>query len=219
MTVKVDGILKADLGRDSRQLVKFLKENTHGGKVGPTVELFNAVRIENKNGNGKESFTWVMSTGDLDRDFEKVDVEGWNLAAFLLNPVVLWSHDRYTPAIGYAENVKADGVLSGDIVFNPKEIDPFGWGIGERVRCGSLRSGSVGFQVDEVEFTDHCANPEEKADLIYRKQTLLEFSICDVPANPFALCAGNGKSVTEELPRGKKVCGMYERIKRSLVHE
>jgi HK97 family phage prohead protease len=73
--------------------------------------------------------------------------------------------------------------LRGNIVFNAKEFDPFGWSIGERVKAGVLRAGSVGFRVLEVEF------PDKKSDtaVIFRRQELLEFSICNVPANPFAL--------------------------------
>jgi len=41
--------------------------------------------------------------------------------------------------------------------------------------------------VKEIEFIDRKENPEETCDLIIRKQELLEFSICNVPANPFAL--------------------------------
>ena len=43
---------------------------------------------------------------------------------------------------------------------------------------------SVGFRVDELEFLE---SKDRDCDLIYRKQELLEFSICCVPANPFAL--------------------------------
>lgn len=151
----------------------------------------------------------MMSTGDLDRDMEKIDPAGWLLDTYRTNPVVLWSHDRTIPAIGYAKDVRADTTLHGEIVFNSKDVDEFGWGIGERVKYGSLRTGSVGFMVCEVEFIDHTAQPEEKAELIYRKQELLEYSICNVPANPFALCA-------ESVPKSGSV---YETIRRNLRHE
>lgn len=188
MTVKVDGSINEEL-RNKHSFIRFLKDNTHGGVVTPHVEVFKTVTVEKKN-NEEEFFHWIMSTMDLDRDKEKVDVKGWLLETYLKNPVVLWSHDWSLPAIGYAKNVKADDVLSGDLIFNSKEIDSFGWSIGQRVKEGSLRSGSVGFRVEEVEFIDHKSNVDEEADLIYRKQELLEFSICNVPANPFAQYMG-----------------------------
>ena len=176
MIIKVDGIKNKELGCREK-LLKFLKENTHGGKVSPQVEVFKSIDVQ------KDSFHWVMSTFDVDRDFEKVDPKGWNLKNYLSNPVILWSHDYSIPAIGYAENVKAETVLEGDIVFNDKEFDEFGWSIGQRVKAGALRCGSVGFIAEEVEFLEA---KDRECDLIFRKQELLEFSICCVPANPFA---------------------------------
>lgn len=199
MKVKVEGKINKNLSENRTELVKFLKENTHGGVVAPSVELFNSVKLNAAKKESIEKFSWTMSTSDLDRDFEKVDEAGWILDNYKSNPIVLWSHDRNIPAIGYVENVAAGTSLSGDVVFNPKEIDEFGWSIGQRVKFGSLRSGSVSFRVIEVEFINHAEMPEEKADLIYRKQELLEFSICDIPANPFALCTeGKAKGGKKE---------------------
>ena len=190
MVVKIDGIENKELGCREK-LLKFLKENTHGGKVSPQVEVFKSIDVQ------KDSFHWVMSTFDTDRDFEKVDPKGWNLKNYLSNPVILWSHDYSIPAIGYAENVKAETVLEGDIVFNDKEFDEFGWSIGQRVKCGALRCGSVGFIAEEVEFLEA---KDRECDLIFRKQELLEFSICSVPANPFAQNSGTKRlEITEVI--------------------
>ena len=178
MIVKIDGIENKEMGKDKNLFLKFLRENTTGGKVCPQVEVFKAAEVQ------KDSFHWVMSTFDTDRDFEKVDQAGWDLKNYISNPVVLWSHDYSIPAIGIAKNVTAEKLLEGDIVFNDKEFDEFGWSIGQRVKAGVLRCGSVGFRVDEIEFLD---SAERECDLIYRKQELLEFSICCVPANPFAV--------------------------------
>ena len=177
MFVKIDGVENKEFSRNKNLFLSFLKDNTHSGKVAAQVEVFKSVDVQ------KDSFHWVMSTFDTDRDFEKVDQSGWDLKNYLTNPVVLWSHDYTIPAIGYAKNVSAEKMLEGDIVFNDKEFDEFGWSIGERVKAGVLRCGSVGFRVDEVEFLEA---KERDCDLIYRKQELLEFSICCVPANPFA---------------------------------
>lgn len=177
MLVRIDGVENKEFSRNKNLFLSFLKDNTHSGKLSPQVEFFKSIDVQ------KDSFHWVMSTFDVDRDFEKVDPSGWNLKNYLANPVILWSHDYSIPAIGYAENVKADTVLEGDIVFNSKEFDEFGWSIGERVKAGALRCGSVGFIAEEVEFLE---SKDRECDLIFRKQELLEFSICCVPANPFA---------------------------------
>ena len=151
-------------------------------------------------GTQMSSYPWTFSTFDLDRDEERIDVKGWELSNYLKNPVILWSHDTRIPAIGYSEKVGVkDGSLGGSIIFNEKEVDPFGWGIGMRVASGVIRAGSVGFMVNKVELSEK--DGEEK--LIFRNQELLEFSVCNVPSNPFALVqdlkiSGSSKRATLE---------------------
>jgi HK97 family phage prohead protease len=130
---------------------------------------------------------FTFSTFDLDRFYERVDPQGWKLDNYRKNPVVQWAHLFDIPAIGRADGLYADDKgLHGSVIFNDKEYDPFGWAIGERVKAGVIRAGSVGFRVLEIELP----SKEESKDgttLIFRKQELLEFSVCNVPANPFAL--------------------------------
>jgi HK97 family phage prohead protease len=76
------------------------------------------------------------------------------------------------------------------VFFNDKSFDAFGWSIGERVKNGVIRAGSVGFRVIEIEIPDK-ETAKDGTSLIFRKQELLEFSICNVPANPFALAKRN----------------------------
>jgi len=144
--------------------------------------------------NNDEVFSWTFSTFDLDRFGERIDPMGWDFKRFMENPVIEWAHRYDIPAIGKAENVFVDeNGLHGVIVFNDKEYDPFGWSIGQRVKAGVIRAGSVGFRVMEIEIPSK-ADSADGTSLIFRKQELLEFSICNVPANPFALA----KSVNSE---------------------
>ncbi len=205
MIVKIEGVENKELERRDLFL-KFRKENTHGGKLDPQVEVFKSIDVQ------KDSFHWVMSTFDTDRDFEKVDPCGWNLKNYLSNPVVLWSHDYSIPAIGYAENVKAQSVLEGDIVFNDKEFDEFGWSIGQRVKTGALRCGSVGFLAEEVEFLEA---KDRDCDLIFRKQELLEFSICCVPANPFARSGSKKLEITEVIQEPEEL-SYFDKLRAGL---
>jgi HK97 family phage prohead protease len=136
---------------------------------------------------GAEGIPWTFSTFDLDRFSERVDPAGWELARYRDNPVVEWAHRYDIPAIGKAEGLWVDEKgLHGVVVFNDKEYDPFGWAIGERVKRGVIRAGSVGFRVLEIEVPPKEGGKDDAA-LIFRKQELLEFSICNVPANPWAL--------------------------------
>jgi HK97 family phage prohead protease len=135
----------------------------------------------------KKGFAWTLSTFDLDRFGERIDPMGWDFSQYVKNPVVEWSHNYLIPAIGKIDGLTADdNGLHGFIVFNNKDYDPFGWAIGERVKAGVIRAGSVGFRVMEIEIPSK-EDSKDGTSLIFRKQELLEFSICNVPANPYAL--------------------------------
>jgi len=134
-----------------------------------------------------DGIEWTLSTFDLDRYGERIDPLGWDFKRYLQNPVVEWAHRYDIPAIGKIESLTVnDEGLHGLIVFNSKDYDPFGWSIGERVKAGVIRAGSVGFRVMEIEIPSK-EDSKDGTSLIFRKQELLEFSICNVPANPFAL--------------------------------
>jgi HK97 family phage prohead protease len=167
-------------------LVEFLRGvSTKGGELKEAVEVFAAAPFA-KAAEDAPGADWTFSTFDLDRYDERIDPKGWDLKGYLKNPVVQWAHRSEIPAIGRAENVYADDAgLHGTVVFNAREFDGFGWSVGERVRAGALRAGSVGFRVLEVELP--AKGKEDGAVLIFRRQELLEFSVCNVPANPFAL--------------------------------
>lgn len=201
MIVKVDGIEKKELGCREK-LLNFLKENIHSGKVSSQVEVFKSIDIQ------KDTFHWGNAF-DVDRDFEKVGSKGWSLKNYLSNHVVLWSHDYTIPAIGYAENVKAESVLEGDIVFNDKEFDEFGWSIGQRVKAGALRCGSVGVIAEEVEFLEA---KDRECDLIFRKQEFLEFSICCVSANPFARSGIKKLEITEVIREEAEEFSYFDKL-------
>jgi HK97 family phage prohead protease len=130
---------------------------------------------------------WTLSTFDLDRFGERIDPHGWDFRRFMENPVLEWAHRYDIPAIGKIENLTIDdNGLHGLVFFNDKSYDPFGWSLGQRVPAGVIRAGSVGFRVMEIEIPDR-ETAKDGTSLIFRHQELLEFSICNVPANPFAL--------------------------------
>jgi HK97 family phage prohead protease len=154
---------------------------------------------ENKTAEG---LAWTLSTFDLDRFGERIDPAGWDFKRYRDNPVVEWAHRYDIPAIGKMEGLAADdNGLHGLVIFNGKDYDPFGWAIGQRVKAGVIRAGSVGFRVIEIEIPDK-ETAKDGTTLIFRNQELLEFSICNVPANPFALAKAvqEGKAEpTQEL--------------------
>jgi HK97 family phage prohead protease len=169
------------------------KEMSGIQKVAGNVELIASVPFclagDVETGQG---LPWTLSTFDLDRYGERIDPLGWDFKRYMENPVVEWAHRYDIPAIGKIEGLTIDDEgLHGVVYFNDKSYDPFGWSIGQRVKAGVIRAGSVGFRVMEIEIPSKEDAPsmggKDGTSLIFRKQGLLEFSICNVPANPFAL--------------------------------
>ena len=151
----------------------FIKNSAKDGTVNKTIVLYDTV-----NNIKKGEFT--MSNGDLNRLGMKIDPAGWDLDNYKANPVLLWNHNDTIPAIGNMNDVRIDGKnLVGKPIFAEKEIDEFGWSIGQKVDTGMLTSGSVGFMTTRVEV-------EEKEDklpvVISKEQELYEFSIVNIPA-------------------------------------
>jgi HK97 family phage prohead protease len=164
-------------------------------RVAAEVELVASVPFQIKNEKGKikneeenqDVYEWTFSTFDLDRYGERIDPLGWDFSQYVKNPVIQWAHCFHIPAIGRAENIRVDEKgLHGSLIFNDKAYDQFGWSIGERVKHGIICAGSVGFRVIEIEIPS-AADSKDGTSLIFRKQELLEFSVCNVPANPFAM--------------------------------
>ena len=177
-------------------------------KLAGDVELITPVTFSNERepegrltgSNEQGGIGWTLSTFDIDRFGERVDPAGWEFSGFAGNPVVQWAHRYDIPAIGKIEGLTVDGDgLHGVVVFNDKAFDPFGWSIGQRVKAGVIRAGSVGFRVLEIEIPSK-ADSRDGTALIFRKQELLEFSICNVPANPYAL-AKNFEAVKTSIPQ------------------
>jgi HK97 family phage prohead protease len=175
--------------RDTSVLLEFLTgASGKGGKIQEDIELIAPVpfRLSAEEGGNSNAVAWTFSTFDLDRFGERIDPAGWDYKRYMDNPVIEWAHRYDIPAIGRADSLYADEKgLHGLIIFNNKDYDPFGWGIGQRVKAGVIRAGSVGFRILEIELPDK-ETAKDGTTLIFRKQELLEFSICNVPANPFA---------------------------------
>ena len=174
------------------------KEADGRQKVSGDVELIASVPFRlTADVEAGEGFPWTLSTYDLDRYGERIDPAGWDIGRYMDNPVVEWAHCFHIPAIGKIEGLLADDAgLHGLVLFNDKAFDPFGWSIGQRVKAGVIRAGSVGFRPIEIELPSN-EDGKDGTSLIFRKQELLEFSICNVPANSYALAKNIETAKTE----------------------
>jgi HK97 family phage prohead protease len=197
--------------RDKSVLLEFLTGvSGKGGQIREDIELIAPVPfcLSAEDEENSNAAAWTFSTFDLDRFGERIDPAGWDFKRYMDNPVVEWAHRYDIPAIGKADSLYADEKgLHGSIIFNDKDYDPFGWAIGARVKAGVIRAGSVGFRVIEIEIPDK-ETAKDGTALIFRKQELLEFSICNVPANPFALTKMSNEKLAmsnEEGDNGRQI--------------
>ncbi len=130
---------------------------------------------------------FVASTPVIDR-YDSV-VQGWTLANYAKNPVVLFGHDSEDLPVGRSVStvLEADGGLSAKIQFAPPEIYPFADTVYKMYLAGYLNAVSVGFIPGDTSY-DSEANV-----FVLRDNDLLEISCVPVPANPEALM----KAVTD----------------------
>ena len=111
-----------------------------------------------------------------DRDSEIVISDGMDAAEFMLNPVVLWAHERWTPPIGKA--------LDGSLSITPQQgvsartefaKGPLASEILDLYKGGFMRAWSIGFSVQQMEGN------------VISAWSLREYSAVPVPSNPLAL--------------------------------
>ncbi len=174
------------------ELTTWFADHTKDGIVCDEIVLFTDAIFKAEG----DSVGWVLSDMSLDRDAERVDPAGADLKNYKKNPVVLWAHDSRTPAIGKVLNPRVkDGQLVGKVEFDSKENDPFAGMIAGKVRAGIIQAGSIGFKPNSVEFIEESKDPTR---LIHRKWELLEFSICNVPANSNAMVQNSTEADEEK---------------------
>jgi len=140
-----------------------------------------------------EKFTirGVFSTSGEDRHGEIIDQTGWKLEEYMENPVILFAHDQWTPAIGKAIKLEIDGYgnLAGVIQFAVEESE-LAKTIFNLYKGGFMRAFSVGFMNSKYEVD------EENDVIILRENVLYEISCVNVGANATALAQSKGINIT-----------------------
>jgi len=138
---------------------------------------------------------WWASDQRVDRHGDIVE-QTWDFTEFDSNPVVLYGHQWEAPPIGsvIGREIKSrrDKDYSGPALrllplFATKEQYPAADVIFRLAKARFLRTGSVGFMPGEVIRVDD-AEERQKLGLgnrgvVYRNNSLLEWTICSVPAN------------------------------------
>lgn len=162
------------------------------------------VKAEQSAEGGAITATFILSTPAVDSYNDVIDQKGWNLTRYNGNPIVLWGHNSWSPPIGKCTKIWLDGdALMGTVEFTSKDVSEFGYMIGQMVKGGFLSAVSVGFYPDEYTFD------QKRGGVNFIKQTLLEFSVVSIPANPEALLVPDEemKSLEDSLQTFKAAGG------------
>jgi HK97 family phage prohead protease len=156
---------------------------TEGAKMDTLIRKILSTKVKAVAGKDRV-LEFIGSTEAVDRDDERIKMDGWQLGDYLKNPVVLWAHRYDEPPIGKTLSVRAvEGKLIFQVEFATAEMYPFADTIYRLSKGGFINTTSVGFKPLEWETGNKAGEPRRT----YIKQELLELSIVPVPSNPDAL--------------------------------
>ena len=146
---------------------------------------------------------FIGSNESVDRDGDIIDLDGWDVADYMKNPVFLWAHDYSSPPIGKTVRIEKDRnsrALMFDVRFpTVAELAPDGYPSEHALmvetlynlyKGGYLSATSVGFQSKTFERRNDNGQdqlPEWQRGMHITGAALMELSGCPVPANPQAL--------------------------------
>lgn len=126
----------------------------------------------------------VFSTPDIDRSGEVVEQKSIILDEYLTNPVILFAHDHWQPAVAktLSIGINEEGNLAGKIQFAVEEY-PFAKILFNLYKGGYMRAFSIGFRSNEQE------EKEEGGShiIILKNNVIYEISAVNVGANARAL--------------------------------
>jgi len=148
--------------------------------------LLDVKEIENK--DGFITLEFAISDGSIDRSYDTINPNGWELENYRNNPVVLWAHNSTMPPV--AKSIREwveGGQLKSQAQFVSREISAFGHSIARMYQEKFLNAVSVGFSAKEWKFTEENDRP---LGIDFIRQELLEYSCVPIPANPQALIDG-----------------------------
>jgi phage head maturation protease len=135
---------------------------------------------------------FTISTNAVDLDNDTVDQSGWDLSVYRSNPVVLWNHDpgQLPPAKCVWIGLEG-GKLKAVAQFAPASMPVIGElseALFQMCRTGFLSATSVGFMPLDYDIANERDDDDSYLPPVdFKRQRLLEFSLCGIPANSEAL--------------------------------
>ena len=141
----------------------------------------------------------VGSTGEIDRMGDSIDVKGWKLTNYRKNPVILFGHDTWIPAVARAKEVKKeDDKLTFLIEFPPEGVNDLSDKLFNLYKLKIMRASSVGFLPLKYDWIEDENGGYRGIHFI--EQELLELSLVNVPAHPAALAMSlYGKGINPQF--------------------
>lgn len=142
---------------------------------------------------------FVISDSSKDRHNTVINSDGWLLDNYMKNPIVGYNHNVYgrglfvkpspDDVIGKSEIFKDGNKLIGRVTFEPAEINKTAEKIYQKIKFGTLRAASVGFiEVGKGKFGENDQGEGKQNQTYYfQGQELLEWSVVNIPSNPFAV--------------------------------
>ena len=136
---------------------------------------------------------FTASTGAVDREHDRIDPRGWQLASYLANPVILWAHRQSELPIGKAVEIGIEGdALKMTVEFVSPDVPvvgPMAEAVYQLCLRGFLTATSVGFRplTWSVPGGESARGDDWMPGVDFETQELLEVSICGIPCNPEAL--------------------------------
>lgn len=147
----------------------------------------------------ERQFHVVMTNEIINRQGQKVLVDGIKMANFKQYAPLLWAHDwegQRLPIGRVAKVQKKDGALHGFAEFMPEGMYDFADTVHKMVAGGYIKAVSIGGRILKYHWSDDVQNKDKKVEpyVIIEELELLELSFCPIPANPQTLVQ-NGISV------------------------
>lgn len=195
---------------------------------------------------GRELFTFVITSRSLDRTNEIVDTTTLKVESFKKNSRMYYQHDRWRSTIGEWFNVRMEGsVWLADAYFHCLDDitsgEPISARVKQYVQTGQLKTASIGFSHSTVTIlpvtdgvvrlpdgmvvpipsnrTERIMSSWDRGVKYHQNAELLEISIVDIPANADAVAKILAFNEELETKIGKPISGSnFQKIKSAKLH-
>jgi hypothetical protein len=181
--------LHGDRGSGAERLRSYMSERKN---LPRQVRYATATASSIAAGTGR-SVSYVLSNSEVARDGHRILTAGWDLTAYLTNPVFLWAHDDQQPPIGRMAEIGVRGdELIGTVDYCDADISPFADMIFRMVKGLYLNTVSVSWMPLESRFS---TDKTRQGGIDFLRQELLEVSQVPVPALASAVATARAAGI------------------------